>query len=639
MYLTGKAAEGASATIKAFSPESVRKTAQTALGAGERQVKAHVTEEAEKANTARDTTLEANQRADEATKKDQGKIDEENKAARLKAKAEAVGAEKAANADEPYLEGDEVETSARQAHDETVKRQQTAEAKRTKLTADEAAARQNITSRVQAINQAARDYFKKGFGEVAAKLDAPDPETGEVHTVPYADLDEMVDEAEGKIKGSRANVAIFNDIGKKAGGVAEPAEKMFPTKKGEPELAPDEIEALKRMNADGSDLPGAKYSDLDGYYQEAGRMIGDKGLAPDIRQAVVKFRDLLGKRMQKLANEVDPETGKQHALLRRQYKEYAGGYRDYSGPGGSGSPVAMGLQAEDAYNATRPYEDLEPEEAKRVEKILVGDATKPETQFTGKTIIGPDGKEEPAWRFRKRTHAAINDMRNIQKGLDALPKPDAVAKEVEVSAQALADARAKARQAANAKPPQKEYPQPHETKPIEVPELDPQQIRDRFITEKLKQWTSVSKFQLVRLVAGPIGAVVGAATGHPFLELGGAIYTAAELTPFALQKMLDNPGVREWFTRPPAGELEVLQSVPHADRVRIADTFRQIVKQADKDHKSLKLAAPVVAFMAANRGSGNGRSVQSDDSDSAASLQKKIDEMNRKLDELETSPQ
>lgn len=710
----GEAARAVGGKVMDSAPEAFRKTAQTVVGAGERDVKAHVTDVADKANTDRDTTLDANKKADEATLEARGKVeeanhqkaladdlaraeaeektlkargvvdeankkavdahadavreaeektlkarglvDDANKAARLKAKAESVGAEKASNADEPFLEGENVETSARQEHDATVKRQQDVEAKRTKLTVDEAHARQNITQRVQAIYQAAKDYFKQGFEDVTAKLDAPDPDTGQVHTVPYADLDEMVDEAEGKIKGSRANVSIFNDIGKKAGGVAEGPEKIFPSKAGEPELAPDEVEALKRMSSAGDELPGAKYSDLDGYYQEAGRVIGNPATAPDVRQAVVKFRQMLGERMQELANDVDPATAKKHALLRRQYKEYAGGYRNYSGPGGSGSPVAMGLQAQDPYNATRPYEGLEPEEAKRVEKIVTGDSAKPETQFTGKTIVGPDGKEVPAWRFRKQTHAAINDLRNIQKGLDSLPKPEKLAKEVETSAGKLADARAKARETAGAKPDQKEYPQPvatppvptpkpypepeptppvtppkeygepSATKPVEVPKLNTQKIRDDLITEKLKQWTRVNKYDIVRLVAAPIGVVVGAATGHLSWEIGSGVVTAASMTPFALQKLLDHPGVREWFTKPPAGEIEALRNVPHADRVRIADTFRQVVKQADKDGKPIKLAPAVVTFMAANRGP------KKDDSDS--DLKKKIADMHQQIDEL-----
>lgn len=718
MVLTEKAAKGVTKVVKGdlTAPEGIRKAAQTVVGAGERQVKAEVAGEAEKANTARDATLEANKKADEATIEARGKVDEQNRAqelvdelkrreaeektlkargkvdetnakavadhaeavraaeeatlkargavddanraARLKAKGEAVTAEKAANSDEPFLEGDSVYKSARQEHDEVVQRQKDVEAKRAKLQDDEAKARQNVTQRVQAIYKAAQDYFKKGFADVAAKLDAPDKK-GEVHTISYADLDGMVDEAEGKIKGSRANVSIFEDIGKKAKGVGE--KKLNPLEVAG--LDPDEVAMLGQYASDGTKLPGAKYSDLDGYYQEAGRVIGNPATAPDVRQAVVKFREELGKRMQKLAEEIDPKTAAKHKLLRAQYKEYAGGYRDYTGPSGSASPVAKGLQAVDAHNATEPYFDLAPEESARVKGIITGDTKEPLTQFTDKEIIGPNGKPDPAWRFRKQTHAAIQDLRNIRKGLDALPKPEKLTKDVAASEAALADARAKAREKATAKPDQKEYPErkptpaapepkpypepegtppttppkeygePKGTKPIDVPELNTRQIRDKFITEKLKQWTSVSKFQLARLVAGPIGVVVGAATGHPFLEIGASIYTGAELTPFALQKLMDRPGVREWLTRPPAEEIDALKKVPHADRVRIADGLRGIAREADKSGNPVRLSPAVIAFIRDNGSAQNMKNAKRPkDSDTGASeqdIQKDLDSMQK----------
>ena len=54
-----------------------------------------------------------------------------------------------------------------------------------------------------------------------ATLDAPDPETGEIHTVPYADLDSDVEDVEKEIKGSKENVKIFQDIGRKAQGIGD----------------------------------------------------------------------------------------------------------------------------------------------------------------------------------------------------------------------------------------------------------------------------------------------------------------------------------------------------------------------------------------------------------------------------------
>jgi len=604
-------------------PEGVRKAAQNVVGAGERQVKTEVTKQAEAAHEAREQTLAANQKADEATLLARGKVDEanraaqekidaDNKAARLQAKSATAAAQREANAEEPFVEGDTVVTSARKAHDDLVDRQQKVEVKRTKLADSLERTRQAIAQRVQAINDAAKSYFKREFADVSKRLDAPDPETGKAHTISYATLDGDVDEAEGQFKGSRENVRLFEDIGKRAGGVQDKGEgglktgrtgkgaRHAPTPRELEDLADDEREMLEKYGAAGEELPGAKYSDLDGYYQEAGRIIGNPATAPDVRQAVVKFREKLGQRMQKLAEEVDPDVAKKHSLLRRQYKEYARGFRDYTGPSESGSPIAKGLQAEDYYNATKPYQELKPAEAKRAKAILEGDSTKPETQFTDKQISG-----EPSYRYRKQTHKLIEHMHNLQTGLEELPSPEELRKEADKSAERLADARTKARDLASTRPEQKEftpaeYPKPKPGKPVEVPEINTRELRDKFVTDKLRNWTTVNKFQIARLVAAPIGTVIAALTAHPSLEVTGLAWSAGELTPFVLQRLLDRPGVREWFTRPPTAELETLQKVPHADRVRIADGMRSMVKEAEREGKPLKLGPGVVTFIFAN---------------------------------------
>jgi hypothetical protein len=130
------------------------------------------------------------------------------------------------------------------------------------------------------------------------------------------------------------------------------------------------------------------------------------------------------------------------------------------------------------------------------------------------------------------------------------------------------------------------YPKQPERVPIDdrpaQEEVNTRQLRENLIREKLATWTNVTRFQMTRLVAGPLGTLVAAVTGHPGLEVAGAVYTAGELSPFILQKMMDRPGFREWITRPPADELETLKKIPDADRIKIYDGLNKAVQQAQK---------------------------------------------------------
>jgi hypothetical protein len=69
--------------------------------------------------------------------------------------------------------------------------------------------------------------------------------------------------------------------------------------------------------------------------------------------------------------------------------------------------------------------------------------------------------------------------------------------------------------------------------------------------------------------------------GAEGLEAAGA---ATGLTyafgPAIVANILEKPAVREWLTRPPAGELAILQQLPHADAIRIVDGLDRVAKVA-----------------------------------------------------------
>jgi hypothetical protein len=73
----------------------------------------------------------------------------------------------------------------------------------------------------------------------------------------------------------------------------------------------------------------------------------------------------------------------------------------------------------------------------------------------------------------------------------------------------------------------------------------------------------------------------------------------ATLGPAMIAKLVDMPSVREWLTRPPEGELEGLQQVPYADRIKIVDGLNKVVEKAKEEGRPIKVAPNVAQVLAA----------------------------------------
>lgn len=149
-------------------------------------------------------------------------------------------------------------------------------------------------------------------------------------------------------------------------------------------------------------------------------------------------------------------------------------------------------------------------------------------------------------------------------------------------------------------PPEMAKPKPLEIKEVKTPEINTRALREKFIDDKLAQWTSVTRYQLERLVAGPIGLLISTATGSRLGEVASIAYTIGSTAPFIIQNLLEKPAFRQWFTRPPKGELEALQKIPYADRVKITDGLNRAVAHASMSGKPFKLNPAVASFLAAN---------------------------------------
>jgi len=151
-------------------------------------------------------------------------------------------------------------------------------------------------------------------------------------------------------------------------------------------------------------------------------------------------------------------------------------------------------------------------------------------------------------------------------------------------------------------PPVPGKPAPLQQTPIDVPEVDPRKIRNDLVErwahgeEKLNTWQVRS---LIRGSLGPaLGALLGEAsrTGFGGVMIGTAVGGA--FGPALIAKLVDMPAVREFLTRPPAGELEGLQQVPHADRIKIVNGLNEVVKAAAAKGEPIKVSPAIAALLA-----------------------------------------
>jgi len=165
---------------------------------------------------------------------------------------------------------------------------------------------------------------------------------------------------------------------------------------------------------------------------------------------------------------------------------------------------------------------------------------------------------------------------NLRQGLDALGPEKPLREEVKALPEKPEPVKAE----------RKPYTEPNPTKPIERPEVNTRQIREKLLDRWTIGETGLNKWQVRALLSSAISPVIGLAVGAmgggaEGLEAAGA---ATGLTyafgPAIVANILEKPAVREWLTRPPAGELAILQQLPHADAIRIVDGLDRVAKVA-----------------------------------------------------------
>lgn len=148
--------------------------------------------------------------------------------------------------------------------------------------------------------------------------------------------------------------------------------------------------------------------------------------------------------------------------------------------------------------------------------------------------------------------------------------------------------------------PEEKTVQPPKTKAVEVPEVNTRAMREELVRKWARGESGLNKFQVARLIGSAgLGTVIGAIFGHGAgAEVGSAVGTAAyALSPAIVAKIISNPGVMEFLSRPPAGEIDALAKLPYADRIKLTDGLKQVAQAAQR--KGIKVDPALAAMIGA----------------------------------------
>lgn len=312
---------------------------------------------------------------------------------------------------------------------------------------------------------------------------------------------------------------------------------------------------LKRLGTSLQRGDALTYKDLQGMYSELGKELSKGTLAGPVYHAYDVLHDSIGSDMQRIAD--SKGQGAQLLDARNYWRRMKQTF---------GRPLTLGDNATAAIKAANPD--------------FMGD----DTQGNRLRLLGSFDPEIPK---------VVEHIGNLRDGLEALPKA-APLRDVVKSPPAAPKSTP-----APAPTPRAEYSEPNATKPIEVPEVNTQEIRQKLLDRWASGESSLNKWQVRALISGGLGSTIGLLFGHGLegAELGGAASAASYVFgPSVVANILEKPAMREWLTRPPAAEIDALQKLPNADRIRIVDGLGKVVAQAKTQGIPV---SPVVAGLVA----------------------------------------
>lgn len=528
--------------------EGTRQAAQSLMGAGGRAVKGEVAKASEAQKAADEAHSETTQEALHETAGRELKHQQDVKTSR-----EAAERESRTQTAKQIADRNQAIEDRRRAEEKLASEK----LKQGKISPMQAKL-QNAWSKLRATIETARERASViGNTKYNAVNDKLNPVEANMET-----LSEAVDDAREKLKGTEEKRIKSGE----RKGEFEGTNKILDSIRdrfGKEEVDPDTKETV---------FYGGKpltYKDLQGYYSELGNELSKGNLPGDVYTAYDNLHEAIGNEMQRIADEHG--AGAQLLDARNYWRRMKQTF---------GKPLSESTVAADVLRTAAP--DL-------AKSDLMG------------------ARMNLYRSFDPEISQTFNHIRDIQKGIEALPKPTP---DRELTAKADIP-----------NVPSRGTPVKVEPKPVAPPErvalpdrpeqsaIDTRALREKLVDRWATGESSLNKWQVRALLSGGLSAIIdglGLLGGHSpglgsmALEAGGtAAYTFG---PAMVAKMLEKPAFREWITRPPEGELETLKKLPNADRIKITDGLSQVVQQAQKQGIRVSPALGALVGVAISKG-------------------------------------
>ena len=373
-------------------------------------------------------------------------------------------------------------------------------------------------------------------------------EEGHIQGEPISVPQRLYDTASSSLRGSETEPAIIKDLAKRV-------------ENGEISLT---------------------YDDLQGYREEVGRELRKGTLPPDVYDAYKKIMPQIDDAMQEIADRQG--LGSQQAAARAYYRQYAETFLDKD------SPIRKALNTAERGDVSKTFIGMDQSGIEQLAKY------NPDLARRMNTVRG----------YAKEGKGAVRPAPNrsvppIPPKPASIPPPEPVApRDVTQPNRVEPPDRPTPIEAKTPKQPERA---PLPDRP-EQTEINTRALREKFVDKWATGESSLNKWQVRALLTGGASALFdiveamgGRAPGIGTMAIE-AIGTAAyTFGPAAVAKLLENPGFREWITRPPKGELDTLMKLPNADRIAITDGLKQAVQKAQA--KGIKVDPTLAALVGA----------------------------------------
>ena len=568
--------------MKSRAHEAVRRGTQTLLGAGTRKVAGEVQAAADKANTAAESVEAKNKAAEEATEKDKGVVDEK------RIKQDAKHADDVREA----LEKREIEA---RKHAEKVAEVARKHGEDLKAHQDEVKATNEKNAKALIDHIAEREKISAAN---EAAMSTPDAIAGLEDQI-RGDSEDLVKRGDQLQKDTKKEAdrrydkqrELLND---------ETIPPELPGEDGEEPLS-DENASERIVDAYRNSITGTQgtlpkviksiedrvntgdpmtWRDYQGYRTEISRALSSGNLPGDEYWGYKNALGVVDDALEKIAN--DQGLGDQVRADRAFYRKYMEAFVD---------PAAQKVT-----NLVKQRLETTPDYVKE-------QAAKARTELYGRDPqygVLTDAIKSARTRLDALRQGGASRS-SIKPGPE-VPQPTPQPKPPVEPPPPVGPVASRVAEVPN-RPVPEPYKEPHPTTPVEIPEVDTSEIRNKLVERWAHGEETLNPWQVRSFIRGGIGGVagilVGEASGLGRHITEGLGIVGATLGPALIAKLVDYPPVRNWLIKGPAGEVEALSKLPNADRIKITDGLNKVIEKAKEEGKPIQVAPNVAKALSA----------------------------------------